>query len=107
MNEEDDLEQILLGIQHQQVVSLADPAAEAVYVVTDSPELGPKEELAMAGAFMGGIQQRLFDIAAIRDRTRKGNSDVHRAANAMISGDAALIANGYISEAFTEEEFEV
>ena len=89
MDEEQDLEDILLGIQLQQVVALFDDESEKVYVLLDASNVGPKAELGMASAYMGGIQQALFDIAKMRERARSGGSDEFRAVNALIGGDVA------------------
>ena len=55
MSEEQDLEEILLGIQLQQVFSLFDDESELVYAISEAADLGPLEEIAYAGAYMQGI----------------------------------------------------
>jgi hypothetical protein len=53
---------------------------------------------------MGAVQQELFDIAALRQRTRGVGSDAFRAANALILGDVAQVSSGYIATALTSDE---
>ncbi len=104
MEETQDLEDILMGIQLQQVTALADPVAEKVYVVSDASSISAYEKVGITAAFMGGLQQQHFDIAAMRDRAQKGNSDILRALDALISGDVSLMINAYMSTKLTSEE---
>ena len=106
MDEIDNLEQILLGIQLQQVSALFDDESEKVYVISDATSVGAVEELAIASAYMGGVQQTMFDIADLRKRTRPTGTDQFRALNALISGDVAQVGKGYISTVFTREQVE-
>ena len=104
MAEEDDLEEILTKIQLQQVNALFDDQTEKVYVVLEQSTIGPLGKLGYALAYMGAVQQQLFDTAAIRQRTRNVGSDAFRAANALIMGDVAQVASGYIATALTSDE---
>ena len=104
MAEEDDLEEILTKIQLQQVNALFDDQTEKVYVVLDESSIGAKGKRSYASAYMGAVQQELFDIAAIRKRTRNIGADAFRAANALIMGDVAQVSSGYIATALTGDE---
>ena len=97
MGEDDDLEEILLGIQLQQVYALFDDESEVVYVLSDATSIGPAEELGYVSAFMGGIQQQQFDISELRARAREGGSDQFRALSALVGGDVAQVAQGYVT----------
>jgi hypothetical protein len=55
---------------------------------------------------MGGAQQVLFDISAMRSLARRGGADEFRALSALISGDVAQIGSAYIST-FTQEQVDV
>ena len=107
MSEDEDLEQILLDIQLQQVFALFDDESEKVYVVSDAPQIGPREELGYAAAYMGGIQQQLFDIASLRARAREGSSDEIRALDALIKGEVGQVASGYIGTAMSRDQVDV
>ena len=104
MAEEEDLEEILTRIQLQQVSALFDDQTEKVYVVLDESAIGPMGKLGYASAYMGAVQQELFDTAAIRQRTRSVGADAFRAANALIMGDVAQVSSGYVATALTPEE---
>ena len=54
MAEDQDLEEILVGIQLQQVYALFDDETDVVYVLSDATSIGPIEELGYASAYMGG-----------------------------------------------------
>ena len=103
MDENDDLEDILTGIQLQQVYALFDDGSEAVYVLSDASNLGPLEEQGYASAFLGGVQQQLHNVADKRKRATQGSSDQLRALDALIKGDVSQVARGYIST-FTEDQ---
>jgi hypothetical protein len=104
MDEDDDLEEILLGIQLQQVYALFDDESEVVYVLSDATSIGPAEELGYVSAFMGGIQQQRFDISELRARAREGGSDQFRALSALVGGDVAQVAQGYVTTVFSREQ---
>ena len=107
MAEDDDLEEILTKIQLQQVNALFDDQTEKVYVVLEQSTIGATGKLAYALAYMGAVQQELFDIAAIRQRTRNQGADAFRAANALIMGDVSQVSAGYIATALTGDEARV
>ena len=104
MAADDDLEEILTKIQLQQVNALFDEQTEKVYVVLDKSAIGATGKLVYAMAYMGAVQQNLFDIAAIRKRTRGVSADAFRAANALIMGDVAQVSSGYIATVLTSDE---
>ena len=106
MDEREDLEDILLGIQLQQVTAVYDDRAEKVYVVSDSPTIGPVEELGIAVAFMQTTQQELFDVFELRKRAREGGSDQLRAVDALIKGDVSQVMAAYFST-FSKDEAEI
>ncbi len=107
MDEDQDLEEILTRIQEQQVLALFDDQTEKVYVLLDDSTIGPKGELGYANAYMGALQQEMFNTADIRTRTRAAGSDYFRAANALILGDVAQISSGYIATVMTQDEVDI
>ena len=82
----DDLEEILTGIQLQQVFALFDPESNQLYVLSDAVNLGPMEELGYAGAYLAGVQQERFNIASLRAQVRANDYDQLRALDALIKG---------------------
>ena len=106
MEESDDLEDILVGIQLQQVTAVFDDASEQVFVVSDATKVGPVEELGVATAFMASIQQQLFDTSDLRRRAREAGGDQVRALDAFIVGEVAQIATAYMST-FSKDEIDV
>ena len=106
MTEKEDLEDILIGIQLQQVSALFDDESESVYVLSDAVNIGPAEELAYARAYLGGIQQDLFDTAGLRKRALAANLDQYRAVTALITGDVVQVSQLYLST-FTQEQLEI
>ena len=104
MDDGQDLEAILVGIQLQQVSALFDDESEAVYVLSDTTSIGPVEELAYASAYMGGTQQKLFDISKLRRESIDFGTDSFRAVNALIVGDVAQVGKGYITTVFTRDQ---
>jgi len=107
MDEDDDLQEILTKIQDQQVLALFDDQTEKVYLLLDDSAVGPKGELGYANAYMGALQQEVFNTADIRSRTRAAGADYFRAANALILGDVSQISNGYIATVVTQGEVDV
>jgi serine/threonine-protein kinase len=107
MDEDDDLQEILTRIQDQQVVALFDDQTEKVYLLLDDSAVGPKGELGYANAYMGALQQEVFNTADIRKRTRAAGADSFRAANALILGDVSQISNGYIATVMTQSEVDI
>ena len=105
MEEEQDLEEIILGIALQQVYALFDDESEVVYVITDSTDVGAAEELAYASAYMGGLQQNLYNIGGMRQFARKGSADEFRAVTALIGGDVAAVGTAY-QGSFTAAQME-
>ncbi len=107
MAEEQELEDILVGIQTQQVSALFDDQAEKVYVISDAAKIGAKEEIAIAAAYMGGIQQKLFGISGLRQRAGEASADQLRAVDALIKGDVRQVAlDGYINTYFSQQQYE-
>ena len=106
MKESQELEDVLVGIQLQQVTALFDDESESVYVLSDATSIGAREELAYAAAFMGGMQQKLFNISELRRRAREGGSDRLRAVDALIKGDIAQVATMYQGTVFSSEQME-
>ena len=104
MSEENDLEEILTRIQNQQVLALFDDQTESIYVMLDEATIGPKGKLAYGMAYMAAVQQEIFNIADIRNRTRAAGSDYFRAANALIQGDVAQVSSGYIATVLNSDE---
>ena len=104
MEEQQDFEEILIGIQIQTVSAMWDDEAELVYVISDATSIGPAEELAYATAYMAGIQQERFDTAGLRKRSLVGGSDEYRAVNALVAGDVIQVAKGYIQTVLTRDE---
>ena len=107
MDENEDLEEILIGIQIQQVYALFDDEAEQVFVLSDATEVGPVQELAYASAFMGGIQQDQFNVKRLRRQARLGGADEFRALSALISGDVSQVNDGYENTVFTQDDIDV
>ena len=107
MAEDVDLEEVLIGIQLQQVYALFDDETEVVYVLSDAVNIGPIEELGYASAYMGGLQQQNFDISTMRREARETSTDRFRAVNAvnaLIGGDVTQAGLGYIQTVFTREQ---
>ena len=96
MPEEQSLEQTLLSIQLQHVSALFDDVSGDVYVLSDASSITPRFEVGYASAYMGGLQQQLFDVTGLRDRARATSADGFRAVGALISGDVAVVTSGYI-----------
>ena len=106
MAENEDLEDLLIGIQLQQVSALFDDESQAVYVLSDAANIGPLEELAYARAYLGGIQQDLFDTAGLRKRALAANLDQYRAVTALITGDVVQVSQLYLST-FSQEQLDI
>ena len=107
MSEDEELEDILLGIQLQQVFSLFDDESEQVYVISDASSIGPLEEIAYAGAYAQAILQQQFDIADLRRSARNRDFDALRAVDSLIGGEVAGVRNGYVSTVLTQEQADV
>jgi serine/threonine-protein kinase len=104
LSADDDLEQISRSIVEQQVSALFDDDGEVLYVLSDSPSFGGEEELAYAMAYMGGLQQQLFDIARMRRRaSESGSLDQFRAVTAFIEADVYQIREGYTMTLLSKE----
>ena len=103
MPAEQSLEQILLGIQLQQVSALFDDVSGDVYVLSDATEITPRLEVGYASAYMGGLQQALFDVTALRDGARAHTGDRFRAVTSLVSGDVAVVTGGYIDTVIAQE----
>jgi hypothetical protein len=75
------------------------------YVVADSENFQPHDEIAVVHEFAHELQQLEFDISAIRESI-SGNSDQRRALNGLIEGDAVLTHLLYMGEHLEIEEQE-
>ena len=106
MTEEENLEEILLGIQLQQVAALFDDESEKVYVISEATSIGAVEEIGIVAAYMGGVQQALFDTFELSKRARLEDADQFRAAGALIKGDVFQVIQGYITNHFTPDQFD-
>ncbi len=106
MTEEENLEEILLGIQLQQVAALFDDESEKVYVISEATSIGALEEIGIVAAYMGGVQQALFDTFELSKRARLEDADQFRAAGALIKGDVFQVIQGYITNHFTPDQFD-
>ena len=93
--EDRSLEQMLLAIQLHQHSAYFDGLSGYVYVVSDATEITPDVELGYAMAFMGGLQQELFDVTGLSATAWADTGDGLRATNALISGDVAVVRIGY------------
>ncbi len=96
ISEDHNLEQTLLSIQLQQVSALVDDVSGEVYVLSDASEITPQLELGYAAAYMGGLQQALFNVTKLRDDARADTGDRFRATTALITGDVGVITGGYV-----------
>ena len=103
MPEPQSLEQTLLNIQLQHVTAFFDDVSGDVYVLSDASSITPRFEVGYASAYMGGLQQQLFDAARLRNRARATTGDRFRAVGALIAGDAAVVAGGYIQTVMAED----
>ena len=106
MKEGEFLEDILLGIQRQQVTAVFDDESEKVYVISEATRVGALEEIGIAAAYMGGVQQAQFDTFEISKRARLEDADQHRAVSALIKGDVSQVVQGYVSSYFTQDQFD-
>ena len=75
MPEPQSLEQTLLNIQLQHVTAFFDDVSGDVYVLSDASSITPRFEVGYASAYMGGLQQQLFDAARLRNRARATTGD--------------------------------
>ena len=64
-------------------------------MVSDATEITPDVELGYAMAFMGGLQQELFEVTGLTATAWADTGDRLRATNALISGDVAVVRIGY------------
>ena len=100
LDEGDDLENITRDVLLQQVSALFDDQSGYLYVLSDSSEIGLREELAYASVYMAGLQDQIFDVSGIRGRARRSNFDEFRAVTAFASGDVSQITQGYVDVYF-------
>ena len=104
MDEDQDLEDILTGIQLQQNVAVFDDLSEKLYVISDVSLVGPREKVGITAAYMAGVQQQLFDTAGLLERTRPAGTDQERAVKALIGGEIAQVLTGYIETVLSADE---
>ena len=52
---------------------------------------------------MGGLQQALFDVTALRNTARTHTGDRFRAVTSLVSGDVAVVTGGYIDTVIAQE----
>ena len=103
MPEAQSLEQVLINIQLQRVTALFDDVSGDVYVLSDAAYITPKFEVGYASAYMGGLQQQLFDIIGLRNRARATTGDRFRAVGALIVGDVSVVADGYTQTVMADD----
>lgn len=103
MADEQSLEEILLGIQLQQVSALFDDLSGSVYVLSDAKRITPQLEIGYASAYMGGLQQELFNVTGLRNSARDGTGDEFRAVTALITGDVAVVTGGYVQTVIAKD----
>jgi serine/threonine-protein kinase len=103
MAADESLEEILLEIQLQQVSALFDDLSGSVYVLSDAKRITPQLELGYASAYMGGLQQELFNVTRLRNSVRDGTGDEFRAVTALITGDVAVVSGGYVDTVIAKD----
>ena len=91
---ETDLFQLYVELLTEQVLGLFDAETEQLFVVGDSADMGPVEEITLAHELVHALQQQHFDINDLREMV-EDNIDAATALSALVEGDATLLQSGY------------
>ena len=103
IDEGTDLIELIAGVSSDVVIRFFATDFGNPYVLADSEDFQPEDELVVAHEFTHSLQQLHFDTDAIRESI-SGNSDQTRALNALEEGDASLTHLLYMGEHMEEGE---
>ena len=104
MAENQDLEEILMGIQLQQVFAVFDDVSDELYVIGDGTNIGAVEELGIAAAYTAGVLEKQFKVSELCQSAREIDEAQFRAVSAMIVGDVTEVVTGYVGTHFSREQ---
>ena len=103
MEEGQDLYTILLDLYSGAVAGFYDVETEEIYVVNDTGEPGPVEEVTYAHEYTHALQDQYFDLSALYPN-EEDNSDMSLAIESLVEGDASLIELTYYLYGLTSAE---
>ena len=98
-----DLYEILTGLYTGGVLGLYRAEENKFYLLGESDDFGPHEEMIYVHEFTHALQQLHFDFDAKFDAI-EGNTDATYALRALVEGDARVSELLYMQEFLTEEE---
>lgn len=103
MRPEQDLYEILTALYTGGVLGLYRAEENKFYLLGESEEFGPQEEMIYVHEFTHALQQLHFDFDAKFDAI-EDNTDASFALRALVEGDARVLELLYMQEFLTEEE---
>ncbi len=94
-----DLRSLLLDLYAEQVIGFYDPAVKRLFVVSETADLGPIEEVTFVHEYTHALQDQHFDLEAFLPE-HSANADFDSAKMALAEGDATAVEAAYILKTF-------
>jgi hypothetical protein len=98
--QDDSLESLYLDMLSSQVIGLYDDKTRTMYVVTETGQIGPTEEITYAHEYTHALQDQAFDLSRIQG-TATDQGDRALARTTLIEGDATLLMSLWAQQNLT------
>ncbi len=100
MPQDASLESLYLDMLTSQVVGLYDDDTRTMYVVTETGDIGPTQEITYAHEYTHALQDQAFDLSSIQGKaTDQGDRALAR--TTLIEGDATLLMSLWAQQHLT------
>ena len=103
MPQDASLRDLYVEMLTSQVAGLYDDTTKKMYVVTETGEIGPAEEITYAHEYTHALQDQAFDIGAIKGKATD-ESDRALARTTLIEGDATLLMSIWAQQHLTQAQ---
>jgi hypothetical protein len=103
MPQDQSLRDLYIEMLTSQVAGLYDDTTRRMYVVTETGEIGPSEEITYAHEYTHALQDQAFDLSKIKG-TATDQGDRGLARTALIEGDATLLMSIWAQQHLTQAE---
>ena len=97
IDEGTDLFELIKSLFGEQIVGFFDTETELLSLVSDSPELGPRDQVTFAHEFAHALQQQHFDIHTLTEGV-ESDSERLGAIIALVEGDAVVTQILFMTE---------
>jgi len=103
MPQDASLRDLYIEMLTSSVAGLYDDTTKKMYVVTETGEIGPSEEITYAHEYTHALQDQAFDLGAIKGKATD-ESDRALARTTLIEGDATLLMSIWAQQHLTQAQ---